>query len=85
MNADDAMAICAAFNSPEVEIIGLTTTFGNVLTPTATANAFILLKLVGQEQACAYHFVPHLRAKSVRGACRKVCALRFPCSSEPLS
>ncbi|KAK9847787.1 hypothetical protein WJX84_001186 [Apatococcus fuscideae] len=27
---DDAMAILAAFNSPEVEIIGLTTIFGNV-------------------------------------------------------
>ncbi|KAK9800239.1 hypothetical protein WJX73_004601 [Symbiochloris irregularis] len=47
---DDAMAICAAFNSPEVEVIGLTTIFGNVRTPTATSNAFILLKLAGKEQ-----------------------------------
>ena len=48
------MAICAAFNSPEVEIVGLTTIFGNVLTPTATTNAFILLKLVGEGQVCLY-------------------------------
>lgn len=51
--ADDSMAICAAFNSPEVDVVGLTTIFGNVKTPTATANAFILLKLAGKEQARA--------------------------------
>ena len=48
------MAICAAFNSPEVEVIGLTTIFGNVFTPTATENAFILLKLVGEEKVRRY-------------------------------
>lgn len=47
---DDAMAILAAFNSPEVEILGLTTIFGNVRTPMATQNAFILLQLAQQEQ-----------------------------------
>ena len=58
------MAIAAAFNSPEVDIIGFTTIFGNVLTPTATANCFVLLKLAGQEQVrgfspwpdCTVHF-----------------------------
>ena len=44
------MAILAAFNSPEVEIIGLTTIFGNVRTPMATQNAFVLLKLAQQMQ-----------------------------------
>jgi inosine-uridine nucleoside N-ribohydrolase len=30
---DDSMAILAAFNSPEIEILGLTTMDGNVPTP----------------------------------------------------
>ena len=42
------MAILAAFNSPEVEVIGLTTLFGNVRTPTATANAVFLRELAGR-------------------------------------
>jgi uridine nucleosidase len=41
------MAILAAFNSEEVEVIGITTIFGNVKTSTATDNAFILLSLAG--------------------------------------
>ena len=39
------MAILAAFNSPEVEVIGLTSLFGNVRTPMATANAVFLREL----------------------------------------
>lgn len=46
--ADDAMAILAALNSPEVDIIGITTIFGNVTTSQATKNAFILLNLAGR-------------------------------------
>ena len=44
---DDSLAIIAAFASPELEIIGLTTTFGNVHTPTATKNALVLIDLLG--------------------------------------
>ena len=44
---DDSLAIIAAFACPELEILGLTTTFGNVHTPTATKNAFVLLDLLG--------------------------------------
>lgn len=43
--ADDAMAILAAFNWPEVEVLGLTTLFGNVPTDMATDNALILRDL----------------------------------------
>jgi inosine-uridine nucleoside N-ribohydrolase len=42
------MAILAALNSPEVDVIGLTTIFGNVSTSQATKNAFILLNLAGR-------------------------------------
>lgn len=47
---DDAMAIASAFNSPEVEVIGLTSTFGNVQTAKATENAHFLCKLAGREE-----------------------------------
>jgi len=42
---DDAMAIFFALNSPELEVIGLTTIFGNVHTPLATTNALRLLEI----------------------------------------
>lgn len=41
---DDAMAICFAFYSEAIELIGLTTIFGNVSTKQATTNALVLLE-----------------------------------------
>ena len=37
------MAILMAFQTPEVDVIGLTTIFGNVLTEDATRNALLLV------------------------------------------
>lgn len=45
---DDSMAILAAFNSPEVEILGLTSIYGNVPTTMATRNALTLCHLAGR-------------------------------------
>ncbi|TVU04336.1 hypothetical protein EJB05_50102 [Eragrostis curvula] len=45
---DDAMAIFVALRSPELEVLGLTTTFGNVHTALATRNALHLLETVGR-------------------------------------
>lgn len=45
---DDAMAILLAFVSPEVEVVGLTTVFGNVRTPMATSNTLHLCELAGK-------------------------------------
>ncbi|XP_042967635.1 probable uridine nucleosidase 2 isoform X1 [Carya illinoinensis] len=45
---DDAMAIFLALRSPEVELIGLTTVFGNVYTTLATRNALHLLEVAGR-------------------------------------
>ena len=44
---DDAMAIMLAFQSPDVDVVGLTTTFGNIHTPLATRNALRLVELTG--------------------------------------
>ncbi|KAL2608218.1 hypothetical protein R1flu_026791 [Riccia fluitans] len=46
---DDAMAILLAFESPELDIIGITTTFGNVRTQMATYNALHLCDVGGRD------------------------------------
>ena len=45
---DDAMAIFFALCSPELEVVGLTTIFGNVHTDLATQNALRLLEIAGR-------------------------------------
>lgn len=42
---DDAMAIHFAFAHPDIEVMGLTTVFGNVHTHTATRNALALIEM----------------------------------------
>lgn len=43
MVTDDSMTILMAFQTPEIEILGLTTIFGNVSTEDATRNALLLV------------------------------------------
>lgn len=45
---DDAMAIFYALASPELEVVGLTTVFGNAHTPVCTRNALRLLEIAGR-------------------------------------
>jgi inosine-uridine nucleoside N-ribohydrolase len=45
---DDAMAIFYALCSPELDVIGLTTIFGNAHTTTCTRNALKLLEIAGR-------------------------------------
>jgi purine nucleosidase len=49
---DDAQALCYAFGHPELDVVALTTVFGNVSVETATANALKLCDL------CERHDVP---------------------------
>ena len=42
---DDSLAIFVALNSPELEVLGLTTIFGNAVTKTCTENALRLLEI----------------------------------------
>ncbi|XP_020212243.1 uridine nucleosidase 1 [Cajanus cajan] len=46
---DDSMAILMAFQCPEVEILGLTSIFGNATTEIATRNALLLCEIAGRE------------------------------------
>ncbi|MEH7385999.1 nucleoside hydrolase [Bacillus sp. JJ1521] len=45
---DDAMAIAYAVNSPELEILGLTTSYGNVAVDEATRNTLAVLEKLGK-------------------------------------
>ena len=45
---DDAMAIFFALASPELEVVGLTTVFGNAHTDVCTTNALRLLDIAGR-------------------------------------
>lgn len=46
---DDALAVVFAFDSPDLEVVGITSIFGNVDTPLATENALRLLDIVGKD------------------------------------
>lgn len=52
---DDAMAILFALAAPELEVVGLTTIFGNVETPLATLNALHLLEFAGKPRIPVAH------------------------------
>ncbi|XP_031102964.1 probable uridine nucleosidase 1 isoform X2 [Ipomoea triloba] len=45
---DDTVAILMAFQTPHLEILGLTTIFGNVTTKNATRNALLLCEIAGR-------------------------------------
>jgi inosine-uridine nucleoside N-ribohydrolase len=45
---DDAMAIFYALSSPELDVVGVTTIFGNATTETSTYNALALVSLAGR-------------------------------------
>ncbi|OHV11956.1 nucleoside hydrolase [Kushneria phosphatilytica] len=46
---DDAQAIALLMADPDIEIVGLTTTFGNVPVEVATRNALLLTELAGRD------------------------------------
>jgi len=52
---DDTMAIFFALRSPELDLIGLTTIFGNVHTHLATTNALRLLEIAGRTDIPVAH------------------------------
>ena len=52
---DDAMAILFALKSPELDVVGLTTIFGNVYTPQGVENALRLVELAGRPDIPVAH------------------------------
>lgn len=60
---DDALAIAYALGSPELDLIGITGTYGNVEVPTGTANDLALLDLLGHSDVPVYAGEPHALRK----------------------
>ncbi len=50
---DDAMALCFAMAHPRIELVGITTVFGNVTAQQASTNALYLTRLAGRSIAVA--------------------------------
>lgn len=67
---DDALAIAYAVNSDELDMVGITTSFGNTNVDEATRNTLQLLELLGREDIPVYPgagkplFRPHLKQKA---------------------
>lgn len=56
---DDALALAYALGSPELELIGVTGTYGNVLVEQGVANDLALLDLFGHPEVPVYAGLPH--------------------------
>lgn len=54
MGVDDALAIMLALQSPEVDLLGISTVFGNVPLNQATRNALQVLELMGRDEISVY-------------------------------
>ena len=64
---DDAMAIFYALASPELEVLGLTTVFGNAHVEVCTANAIRLLDIAGRADIPVAHGAGRPLAMPYRG------------------
>ena len=60
---DDALAVVFAFASPDLEVVGMTSIFGNVNTPLATENALRLLDIVDEDVPVAEGAVKPIYSK----------------------
>lgn len=59
LGIDDAMALAYALGSPEIDLIGVTLTFGNVSTETSGKNTLNLLSLLNREDVPVYAGAMH--------------------------
>ena len=56
---DDALAMSYALGSPEVKLIGITGTYGNVLVEQGVRNALAVTDLLGHPEVKVYQGLPH--------------------------
>lgn len=62
MGIDDAMALAYVLGSPEVELIGIMASFGNVKVGTSARNILAVLDMLGVPQIPVYIGAPHALA-----------------------
>lgn len=60
---DDALAICYALGSSEVELIGITGTYGNVRLEQGLRNDLAITDLLGRSDVKVYPGLPHASAR----------------------
>ncbi|CAB0654618.1 nucleoside hydrolase [Corynebacterium diphtheriae] len=60
---DDALALAYTLGSPEIDLIGVTATYGNVLVETGVRNDLALLELFGRSDVPVFAGEPHALAK----------------------
>lgn len=60
---DDALALAYTLGSPELDLIGVTATYGNVLVETCVRNDLALLELFGRSDVPVFAGEPHALAK----------------------
>jgi len=79
-DTDDGMAIALALNSPEMELLGITTCAGNCRTWQSTENTLRMLELAGRgdipvasgrEDPLLQHVKPHFQYKETKDARRR--------------
>ncbi|MBY4797423.1 nucleoside hydrolase [Collinsella sp. AGMB00827] len=61
---DDALAIAYALGSPEIELIGITGTYGNVLMEQGVHNSLAILDLLGHPEVPVFRGIDHSRTTS---------------------
>lgn len=61
---DDAMALAYAIASPDIELIGVTTVFGNVSVKTSNRNTLALLDLLNRNDVPVYEGLNHASHKT---------------------
>lgn len=60
---DDALALAYTLGSPELDLIGVTATYGNVLVETGVRNDLALLELFGRSDVPVFSGEPHALTK----------------------
>ncbi|CAM3135477.1 nucleoside hydrolase [Corynebacterium gottingense] len=60
---DDALAIAYALGSEDLDLIGVTGTYGNVLVPTGTRNSLAILELFGRTDIPVHAGPDHARTR----------------------
>ncbi|MBG9343813.1 nucleoside hydrolase [Corynebacterium diphtheriae] len=60
---DDALALAYTLGSPELDLIGVTATYGNVLVETCVRNDLALLELFGRSDVPVFAGEPHALTK----------------------
>lgn len=60
---DDALALAYTLGSPELDLIGVTATYGNVLVETGVRNDLALLELFGRSDVPVFAGEPHALVK----------------------